>query len=173
VSVPQSSIGRVANEPQDHIVEWNWDNTTTTGKSGSLTQNTITAGSQTRLTAYWPFIIWEDSSNNLQEIVYDCTVPECWSMAPVNVSASANGGLVIVPQTQNLTEMDVFYQRDDGKVVDYSRNSTSGLFATGMYSFSFPISLRAPANCALHSWNLFGIHPLRRKHRCLLIRAQW
>ena len=53
-------------------------------------------------------------------------------MAPVNVSASANGGLVIVPQTQNLTEMDVFYQRDDGKVIDYSRNSTSGLFATGM-----------------------------------------
>lgn len=133
---------------QNHIVEWNWDNTTTTGKSGSLTQNTITAGSQTRLTTYWPFIIWEDSSNNLQEIVYDCTVPGCWSMAPVNVSASANGGLVIVPQTQNLTEMDVFYQRDDGKVIDYSRNSTSGLFTTaGTFSGSIP----SAANIAVFS----------------------
>ena len=63
-------------------------------------------------------------------------------MAPVNVSASVNGGLAIVPQTQNLTEMDVFYQRDDGKVIDYSRNSTSGLFATGMQFVYFSYLLK-------------------------------
>ncbi|OCL05167.1 hypothetical protein AOQ84DRAFT_441627 [Glonium stellatum] len=132
----------------NHIVEWNWDNTTVTGRSGSLTENTLTVGSQTRLTTYWPFIIWADPSNNLQEIVYDCTVPGCWSMAPVNVSASANGGLVIVPQMQNITEMDVFYQREDSKLIDYSRNTTTGVFATaGTFSGSVPPS----ANIAVFS----------------------
>ncbi|OCK73420.1 hypothetical protein K432DRAFT_236435, partial [Lepidopterella palustris CBS 459.81] len=118
----------------NRINEWNWNPSTTTGHSGSLTGYTFNTNAQSQLTTYWPFIFYQDSTETLRQIVYDCSVAGCWTNGSANVSAYAGAGLAIIPETQNMTLMDLFYQRDDQKLISYSRNTTTGIFSACKFS---------------------------------------
>ncbi|KAF2806498.1 uncharacterized protein BDZ99DRAFT_422952 [Mytilinidion resinicola] len=133
-------------DSENHLNEWSWNPTASTlGTSGSLTPYTIPTGSDSHLTSYWPFIVYQDAGLNLHEVVYDCRFPGCWFNRTMNETAYDGADIVIVPAQQNLREMNIIYQEGDQKLMSMGRNSTTGDLSTAA---AFSIDLPATASFA-------------------------
>jgi len=133
-------------DSKNQLNEWNWDSTSgATGHSGSLTPYTIPTGSNSHITSFWPYIVYQDVGLALHEIVYDCTYPGCWSNRSLNVTGYDGTGIVILPEQQNMQEMDLIYQSADQRLMSMARNSTSGSFSSAS---TFGIDLPAAGTFA-------------------------
>jgi len=133
-------------DSESRINEWSWDTTANTlGTSGSLTPYTVPTSSGSRLTSYWPFIIYQEAGFDLHEIVYDCRFSGCWFNRTLNRTGYDGADIVIVPAQQNLRQMNIIYQRGDRKLMSMARNSTTGDLST---SSAFSIDVPATASFA-------------------------
>jgi hypothetical protein len=85
------------------------------------------------MVAYWPSLVFQDSDGMMQEILYNKSGG--WSQSSLGVRGWNSSGLAEVPLSQNFTNygVDVFYQRDDQRVIEFSRNSSIGGWSAGMY----------------------------------------
>jgi len=133
-------------DSENRLNEWSWDIAASTlGTSGTLTPYTIPTGSDSRLTSYWPFIIYQEAGLGLHEVVYDCRFPGCWFNRTLNQTGYDGADIVIIPAEQSLREMNILYQRDDQKLMSLDRNSTNGDLTTPS---PFSIDLPAAASFA-------------------------
>jgi hypothetical protein len=110
--------------------EWNFVNSYT-GANGSLSSFTFTSGTSSRLVSYWPSIIFQDGSNQVQGIVYNWSEPgnkEGWYQSPLDLRGWNGSGLAAVPLRQDYADggVNLFYQRDDQKLLAYSGNISIG-----------------------------------------------
>jgi hypothetical protein len=107
--------------------------------NGSLSPVGWKAGTNSRLTVYWPNIFYQDDSATLQQIYFNPGNPanDYWGQAsqfgpaegssgPVHLSSPS--GLVALPLDQSYNGLSVFYDRDDGKLQQYNWSS---LVSTG------------------------------------------
>lgn len=95
-----------------------------------------------KLTSYWPSIIFQDGSNTVQEIVHNGSAG--WAKVDIGLKAQDYTSMaeVNVPGDTGLVGTSwgtkLFYQRDDGKLFAVSRNQTLGSWSAGE-----PLSRRA------------------------------
>ena len=92
--------------------------------NGSISALGWKVGAGTSLTAYWPNIFYQDDSATLQQIWYNSGWSRAGTFGPVGSSASAvdllnRTGLGVIPRDQDYNGVEVFYQRDDGKLQEF------------------------------------------------------
>ncbi|KAK7923607.1 hypothetical protein PG985_007678 [Apiospora marii] len=111
-----------------------------TGKSGALDNNPQTAAPNSRLGAYWPFVLSQDVGGRLRVTRYmgiDESNQIVWeSSTDVGVSASPGSGLVVIPAAAKYLDAGgLVYRRGDGKVYNYladqKGNNTGFAWASG------------------------------------------
>ena len=100
--------------------EWNDDPfVQPNGGNGSLSQLGLRAGLSSQMTAYWPFVFLYDNSSNLVQMG-----PNGWGQYHFGpgVHGFTGSGLVILPIDANYSNLAVFYQRVDQKIVQFYTN---------------------------------------------------
>ena len=114
------------------------------GRPGSLTAQKYPAHDQTKISAYWPYVVYQGVSGEIRAAHYAChEESECWHDAVLNTTQATNGTrLVALPLAQNLSTMGLFYQEEGGRFLAYTHNAsrdsqiwqngTSNVFYTGI-----------------------------------------
>lgn len=114
-------------DDQNHINELIFDSANPLGKSGTLSERSITAASISRLAAYWPSLTYQHAANGaIWEVRYNCSTGtvDCWNNKPLNISGlDAGFGVAEVPYGRNLSGIFLFYQRDDNQLINYAWSS--------------------------------------------------
>ncbi|KAF2726494.1 hypothetical protein EJ04DRAFT_517770 [Polyplosphaeria fusca] len=106
----------------DLVSEWNWQPQGVGGR-GSLNGERLTKASpSSRLSAYWPFVLYQDQQLHLQGYYFDANFRSPWQ--PMNLSSSdylaANGSsLSMVPNGGSDQPISIFHQQDNGDMMEY------------------------------------------------------
>jgi len=103
------------------------------------------------MVSYWPSIVFQDDLGNLQEILYNLSIPgnqAGWSQRSLGALGYNYSGLAEVPVTFIDTSLptldsygvDVLYQQSDSKMYDASKNTNVGAWSTSAIGVSIPAS---------------------------------
>jgi len=100
----------------------------------------FSVGNTSRMASYWPSLVFQDGSGMVQEILYNSSISGNqggWSQRSLGVLGWNSSGLAEVPLSANFTTygIDLLYQRDDQKLIDFARNSSVGGWSTGTYRY--------------------------------------
>ncbi|KAF2669635.1 hypothetical protein BT63DRAFT_373088 [Microthyrium microscopicum] len=130
------------------IKEWNFNESSDTGASGSISSLTFRTGASSRMSSYWPSLVFQDDSGTLTEIFYNSSVSQqAWNQRGLGLVGRNNSGLAEVPLTTNLAQntntpvdfgMGIFYQRDDFKPFDATRGTNLGAWSANNLNVSIP-----------------------------------
>lgn len=96
--------------------------------NGSASPLGITLSSTSKIVSYWPSVIYQSATGDLQEIVLSGS----WNIKSMGNTALSGGGLVVIPLQSNYPDggNHVFFQRDDNTMVEITGNSSAG-WSTG------------------------------------------
>jgi hypothetical protein len=118
--------------------EWNWyssePSVSSAGAPGLASSHHFPVHSSSQIGAYWPFIIYQNSTGDLMEIVYG----NDWNVQPTKredsiVPVLEGSAIQIVPVQQALMKMGIFYQQGDLSMVLYERDGDDKNGRAGMY----------------------------------------
>ena len=110
-----------------------------TDLNGTISRYSFSAGSNTRMGSYWPSLIFQDASESVQEIIWNKSLSisdsDGWSQRSIGVQGWSHSGLAEVPLSPNFANygVNLLYQRDDGKLIDFSRNNSLTGWSIGKY----------------------------------------
>ncbi|KAF2178618.1 hypothetical protein K469DRAFT_675587 [Zopfia rhizophila CBS 207.26] len=102
--------------------KWNFpDNGPAAGLPGSLNKEKHTASPGSDLAFYWPKLVYQSHSGEIHEIDFYCEEREsCWHDSVLRTSEPHNGTqMVMVPMKNQLSSTALFYQQEDGTIVNY------------------------------------------------------
>ena len=128
------------------LLEWNFLDNNPIGSEGSIAASRFGTGA-TRMSAYWPSLIFQDGAARLIEVLH--IYGQGWRstelLSPLNYTGLAN-----VPNDPGLAQFDLFLQRGDSKMINFFGNDTfGGTFAPGR------LQKRCCARTTLRGTNLF------------------
>ena len=95
----------------------------TTGHPGTLGEANITTAPDSRLAAYWPSVVYQNSDNTISEAKFNCSKSKdndnCWNLENLNIKAyGPSAGLAEIPMGRASAGMYLYYQRDDEELVN-------------------------------------------------------
>jgi hypothetical protein len=120
----------------DYLNEWNFPDTgPEAGQSGPLVRQKYMAHQESSLAFYWPQLIYQGLSGELQGNRYECHQKDkCWHENVLTASAAKNGtAFAIVPLRNNLSSIGLFYEEENGRFVNYKDENTQpwGIWTNG------------------------------------------
>jgi hypothetical protein len=110
--------------------------------NGSMSPNAWKAGVGSRLTSYWPSVIVQDDTSQLQEIYYNGS----WSQNNLGLACQNHSAFAEMPVSikGGLTGAENFvYQRNDQKLFIEARKDSTASASTGKFGATSFIPLRA------------------------------
>ncbi|KAF2787037.1 hypothetical protein K505DRAFT_134130 [Melanomma pulvis-pyrius CBS 109.77] len=140
------------------IREWNWAlvDLSLAGGAGDINTQNFQAHPMSKLGAYWPFVMFQDSTGYLREIVYDYYAH--WAVVPKETKkwttpVLEGGAISIVPSGQNLSFTNIMYQQEDRTIAMYERKD--GIVGVYSRDDEYP-SQALPAKTALASFAMLA-----------------
>jgi hypothetical protein len=118
--------------------EWNWFSTepsvSSAGAAGLASSHHFSFHSSSQIGAYWPFLIYQNATGDLMELVYE----QDWNIQPKEkdysiVPVLEGSAIQIVPVQQALMKMGIFYQQEDLSMVLYERDGDDKNDRGGLY----------------------------------------
>jgi hypothetical protein len=100
-----------------------------TNTKGTIDEQSIKAGPNTRLAAYWPSVIFQNEVNQIEEAYY--SVHNYWGRQLLNLSSLNHSALAEVPHWRAKTgSANFIYQRDDRRLfAEWRDNANVGVAA--------------------------------------------
>lgn len=105
--------------------EWIFpDNGPKIGQPGPLTKQKYVAHDQTKLGAYWPYVVYQGLSGEIRAVHYACHKKnECWHESVLDTMEAKNGTQLIVPPlAYNSSLTGLFYQEEGGRFQVYAQD---------------------------------------------------
>lgn len=118
-----------------------------TGLPDSINAFNIAPGGSSRIASYWPSIIFQDGSGNLQEVHWNTSQGFQGPTAPSTAAVgSAGSPLLVLPLTPSHSGRDlrVVYRGQDGKLKSFERGENNNVLAS-----SDPLPFSLPADAGL------------------------
>ena len=109
----------------DRLNEWIFpDNGPDVGQPGPLTEQKYIAHDQTKISAYWPHIVYQGFSGELRAVDYAChEKTRCWHESVLRTTEAKNGTqLVTLPFQNNMSTQGLFYQEEEGRVIAHVKD---------------------------------------------------
>lgn len=112
----------------DRLKEWIFpDNGPKIGQPGPLTKQKYVAHDQTKLGAYWPYVVYQGLSGEIRAVHYACHKKnECWHESVLDTTEAKNGTQLIVPPlAYNSSLTGLFYQEEGGRFLVYAQDDSA------------------------------------------------
>jgi hypothetical protein len=108
--------------------------------NGSMSPNAWKAGVGSRFTSYWPSVLIQDDTSQLQEIYYNSS----WSQKSLGLSCQNHSAFAEIPVSIKggmIGAENFIYQRDDQKLFIEGRTQSTASVSTGKFQATSFISL--------------------------------
>ncbi|ORY12103.1 hypothetical protein BCR34DRAFT_663998 [Clohesyomyces aquaticus] len=106
----------------NYVSEWIFpDKGPEEGQPGSLNQQRYTASDISHIAFYWPELVYQSNGGELRLVSFECrTKNRCWHDSTLPTTDASNGTqLAMIPLTNNLSSLALFYSQEDGAYVSY------------------------------------------------------
>lgn len=92
----------------------------------------VTVPSSSRLAAYWPFVVSQDSNGAFRWIRYwGAGATNWWTNSTLSIIGSSSAGMVVLPASQYYLDKGGFaYRRSDGKMRTYLTDTDNNVTGT-------------------------------------------
>jgi hypothetical protein len=100
--------------------------------NGSMSPNAWKAGVGSRFAAYWPSVLVQDETSQLQEIYYNGS----WSQNNLDLACQNHSAFAIIPTSLKaglIGGENFIYQRDDQKLFIEGRKDSTASVSTGKF----------------------------------------
>lgn len=130
---------------RDDVAEW-WireqqvPEQQTLNGNGSMSPNAWKAGVGSRFTSYWPSVVVQDQSSQVQELYYNGS----WSQNNLDLACQNHSAFAEIPVSVKgglIGAENFIYQRDDQKLFIEGRTQSSASVSTGKLKASCFIQL--------------------------------
>jgi hypothetical protein len=114
-----------------------------TSQNGSLSEQNYKASPSSGLSTYWPSLVYEDDSGAFYEVTFAGSITnnvwntEQFSQPGEGISGSA---LVEITKTTTYTDLTLFYQTNNGDLVQRTRSfggALNAIWSAGEYPLTF------------------------------------
>lgn len=116
-------------DKNNYLNEWLFpDSGPAEGQPGSLTEQKYIVHNDTKLSFYWPSLIYQGMSGEIREAHFEChRRNQCWHDNVLRTTEARNGTqLALVPMRNSLASTGLFYQEESGRYVNYKQDSEKG-----------------------------------------------
>lgn len=116
------------------LQEYIFEDNDKTGYNGSLNDQNIVPANNTRLASYWPSLVYQNPDDTISEMRYDCPIgaSSCWKSKNLDIKGPGpSAPLAEVPRGRWGTESHLYYQRQDGELVNLVFRNDTEQWTTG------------------------------------------